>query len=312
MPPGHHPPIPGGVLSLGGGATLRQSLRGASELVYPSDETHRRSLHREDGAREVATAVAATRVDTAARLGMMPPPPPVGLAALDEDGGALVARPRSGEAERGRRPPSAGGRPGSSPAVVPPLPALSSLGEAQPPGTPGLDTLVRRAEERLRALQLTEVTPDGATVPTPPGGGGGGGGAVGGTARGGGGTMRGSLPAESAYVPLGPGDMTLMGGVGKGGGGGVALADGELPEWLQPPNTHGGRGGGDALRGGLLSRGSSCVSAAESTTAAIALRAEAQMRRVSEYETKLVCATHAPTHAHKRPAKHRCVCLPAC
>lgn len=172
-----------------------------------------------------------------------------------------------------------------------------------PPATPGLDTLVRRAEERLRQLQLTEVTPEapgsyglgpfgdellpsGAPLDAGPGRAlaAATGAAADGTMRTG--TMRGSLPAKSNY-----------------------LADGELPEWLQPPGTYGGAelratdGAKEESRDALLSRGSN-VSVAESTTVGIVRRAEEQFRRLDEYEEAVAEIGNVDVSAGELPQGH--------
>lgn len=271
-PSAPHPAIHGPMVdaSVQAGATLR----GASELVYPSDDTLRRSLEAQEAIKTVATAKASDRLGSAARLGVPPP-----LPALDE-ADEPDARPRSHEGSRPR--PSSGGRPGSSPAQVPSL-QLGSR-SSSPPGTPGLDTLVRHAEERLRQLQLSEVTPEapacGGALRTVRTNGSAHASAAGATADTdgvlGAGTLRASLPARSAYVPL-TSDAPR------------ALADGEIPEWLQPNPTHGGTalravdGGQEESRDALVSRGSQ-LSAAESTTVAIVKRTEQQLRRLGEYE----------------------------
>ena len=307
------------------GGHLRQSLRGYSELVEPSKDVLRRSLEAQEAQVEIAAAHATQRLNNAVKLGVPPTSAlpvvieteeqlPTGAksarcAAARPSSGGHGRRPASASSE-GRTPPSAGGaRPGSSPPVIPEL----EIHGLQPPGTPGLDTLVRRAEERLRSLQLAEATPTrdpqevnaslaaqaiaanafalgtGTGKALPKG--------AGpkeeirngfsmGTAT----LMRGSLPADSAYVPLGSVGTNVAAGRAH-------LADGELPEWLQPANTHGGRGATRAADGqaeesreALLSRGSSITSAqskAESTTVAVVRRTEQQLKRLAEYEQKV-------------------------
>ena len=328
-PPAQHPALRGPVPSLhadGGGGTLgtlgtgslRSSLRGASELIYPSDDTLRRSLQAQEVERDAAIAHASNRLSSAAKLGFPPPLPmvpessdePFSRSARELSTSLAGSRPRSEEGSR--RPPSAGPRPGSSPAQVPPL----HLGSPEPaqPSTPGLDTLVRRAEERLRQLQLTEnASPE--AMPSfqgrgPLGARGDGGRQDGGhgmaradlaqRAGSGTGVLRESLRAESAYVPLPPHEP-----------GGTpplpprALADGELPEWLHPPHprTHGGRGTAGDGRDALASRGSS-VSVAESTTAAIARRTEQQLRRLHAYEDDLADLTDAEAAEGELPGNY--------
>ena len=150
------------------------------------------------------------------------------------------------------------------------------------PSTPGLDTLVRRAEERLRALQLTEVTPDGPVVdqaahvrapplsaelpshpyPSHP--------SVASTHTTGG-ALRSSMVAESRMVPL-------------------PHEGGELPSWLPPepsrnlPPQPEARGAGLTKRPGSAA---SSVSVAESTSAALARRTEQQYARLAQYEDKV-------------------------
>ena len=288
-PPAPHPALHGPMVDASVQADA--TLRGASELVYPSDDTLRRSLDAQQAGKAIATAKASGRLGSAARLGVPPPLPP--LEEADEPD----RRPRSHEGSR--RGPTSGGRPGSSPTQVPSL-QLGSI-SSSPPGTPGLDTLVRHAEERLRQLQLVEVTPEAPAY--------GGAGRLGGSAQAlmaatgadadgtlGPGTLRASLPARSAYVPLDSGAPR-------------ALADGELPEWLRPNPTHGGTalravdGGPEESRDALMSRGSQ-LSAAESTTVAIVKRTEQQLRRLGEYEHAVAGFASEDVAAGELPRGH--------
>ena len=303
--PGPHPALRGPVLadaeaqtSLQGAGTLRASLRGASELVYPSDDTLRRSLEAQEAGREIAVAQASQRINSAGRLGI-PAPLPTLVESDEIYGRGPGSRPRTQEGVN--RPGSAGRRPGSAPTQVPSL-DLQSM-QSNPPSTPGLDTLVRRAEERLRQLQLTELTPDPVEKASP---------SVAarvmaadaaalgdGTMRAG--TLRASLPAESEYVPIGKGSGASMHP--------KIIPDGDLPVWLQPPNTYGGRpargvdGGKEESREALISRGSN-VSNAESTTVSIARRTEQQHQRLKDFEAHVAHLNNAEFAAGNLPEGH--------
>jgi hypothetical protein len=326
-------------LSLRGPEDLRSSLRGASELLYPSEETLRRSLAAESAEKEALRSQA-----TASWLGLQPtlgfseggrkhalPAVPEAdeltrsLAAADAlddarlhydegaragrraigggggGGGAGRSRPDSRE---GSRPPSAGpfsGRPTSAPEL---------------PGTPGLDTLVRRAEERLRQLQLAEGSPESthrvafAAAPNfadihdyDHGGGGGGGNAHahgGGGGNGGGGgsskahesyhSLRGSMHAESAFVPLA--DET----------------DG-VPEWLRsdgtPPSYSNGRLEVVTGRRAEMDSRDSSRSVAESTGTALERHAVDQELRAAEYAARLHALHHGDASVDVTVARPR-------
>ena len=178
----------------------------------------------------------------------------------------------------------------------------------EPPGTPGLDTLVRRAEERLRQLQLAEVTPDSTHRSTDQGAppndahhdalsrqesllrrslhaesafvsAGAGAEGTHHTQN----TLRSSMAAESAFVPVPPNERSSF----AGEAGVRALAEGEVPEWLRPEGgaLGGARGGRSSGCAPPDSRGSSATE--ESTGTALARRAEQQHERVAQYEDKL-------------------------
>ena len=122
---------------VGGGASgaLRSSLSACSELLYPSEDTLRRSLDASRAHEEVAIAAANQRVEAASRMGVAPPLPVVLETDESNSRGASMrfsqgagGRPRTAESDR---PLSAGYRPGSAPEV----PSLD-LSEMPPPGTP--------------------------------------------------------------------------------------------------------------------------------------------------------------------------------
>ena len=170
-------------------SSLRHSLRTDSQLVYPAEEALRRSLE------EVPSLAAGERPYTCtyARGPDAPPPSqpdwtrgvrrhlsalqPVfegsAAAAAAADSSTLGPPPHMHGTSRSR-PASAGrravsdpdeSRPGSSPAVTarrgsaPPSAGAAGGGRSRAE-TPGLDSLMRRAEERLRMLTLQEVTPE--------------------------------------------------------------------------------------------------------------------------------------------------------
>ena len=210
--------------------------------------------------------------------------------AAPMEGRRSASRPASREGRSQSRPASRDGvgrcacRPASSSAHLESAHALADDPRAagDVPSTPGLDTLVRRAEERLRALQLTEVTPDGPVVdqaahvrapplsaelpshpyPSHP--------SVASTHTTGG-ALRSSMVAESRMVPL-------------------PHEGGELPSWLPPepsrnlPPQPEARGAGLTKRPGSAA---SSVSVAESTSAALARRTEQQYARLAQYEDKV-------------------------
>ncbi|KAL3912606.1 MAG: hypothetical protein SGPRY_008279 [Prymnesium sp.] len=135
-----------------GGDSLRASLRGDSELVYPPAEDLRRSFEQGGGCAHSRRPSMSCR----GGLGSLHAVPEADELARSQG----LRRPAS---ERASRPGSSGSRrrptssPGGGDAVHPPPPAAMDHGDAERESTPGLDTLVRRAEERLRELQLAEI-----------------------------------------------------------------------------------------------------------------------------------------------------------
>ena len=212
--------------------------------------------------------------------GRLPGPGPRPRSASQQPGGALGSPARSPS----YRPPGSPVRPASSPAARTPgsrgtVSAFGSYGGSRPV-TPGLDTLVRKAEERLRQLQLTETTPEAQRIPSPllANGGrvasslaaqlGAAAGSVSDT-----GTLRASLQGESEYVPIGAeGTQGMAAPLGTAG---------SLPDWFQ----HAAPG-----REALASRGSVASDGAGGgggTTGGLARRTAMQLQRIKEYEQKL-------------------------
>jgi len=196
-----------------------------------------------------------------------------------EEMGASFTRPRSrpSSARLSARVPSptAGRRPGSSPAQSSPSRGGgakwsgggSSEGEGRQ-STPGLDSLMRKAEERLRELTLGELTRDGtgSAAPAP---------SAAGTVDMS--TLRRSLQAESKLVPISAG--------GTGAAGSSSLP-GAPPLWLQAsepmPSLPAGYHPGSSPSGVATPGGTGT-----GTLTGLAARTEQQMRRLTEFEKQL-------------------------
>ena len=187
-------PFGGGDLGGSYPLSLRESLRGDSEFVFPTEEDLRRSLDLSSLANgpSFPTSRGSTRrppLPSMASLQMVPESDELARSGRLELSSRQGKRPSSEQSSRRGTP--AGRRPGSSPAAGYEPASVGGLDrgpddELERVGTPGLDTLVRRAEDRLRQLQLAEITPssvDGTTLS---------------------GDLMGSLQANSAYLAVDP------------------------------------------------------------------------------------------------------------
>ena len=260
---------------------MRSSLRGDSELLYPPHDMLARSLEHAALTPQPASAAAGATAPLAGDA--LRGPSTLQPVIEVEEMGASFTRPRSrpSSARLSARVPSpaAGRRPGSSPAQSSPSRGGGANwsggggggegeGRAQSPrqSTPGLDTLMRKAEERLRELTLGELTRDGTS----------------GAATSAAGTvdmstLRRSMQAESKLVPITPG------GTGAAGSSSLPCAP---PLWLQTsepmPSLPAGYLPGSSP-GGVATPGGTGTG----TLTGLAARTEQQMRRLTEFEKQL-------------------------
>lgn len=338
-----------------GGNALRESLRGDSEWIFPPQEALNASLapdsrlpsaappgaplaaepaslgvHSRGGLQRVAeearsggslgSSIASAGGQFLAAGGISAPPsrPDSGRRRSVDPAGCPVSPPLRAATGVYQGEAVAGGTAGSGSASAGSL--VASRESSRRAFTPGLDTLVRRAEDRLRQLQLSERTPEGlqawqGKMAAPNGAGAGECDSY--SAE----LLRQSMAADSAMCLPSDELPPLSAGAAPAGGtpsthgacayGQLQRLAGPQNEWGEPmagawPRPEGGRpiSGGrraDAPTADRRPVASPALSDASSVgggyTWAVGARTEAQLRRIAELERHLAGGGSAPPTA---------------